>query len=1506
MGAILAYGQMCPFVLPIDGSDALACVDAIYTPVPPTVIDDCGDPVVPTGPEISTIPVCEGQATYTWTYTTADLFSQEWNFVFTITNLDFIPPVDDGAQVTCPALAVEPVPPLVVDNCGVVVEVVLTSADVIPDCEGQVVYNFLYTDCSGNSHTWSYTYTIQAENFTLPPNQTQTISCRSEIVVPTPPVVIDDCGRNMSTIIPEEVDNITCEGSYVYSWTYTDCAGNSQVWSYTYTLVYNDFIVAADGISVVNCISEIVEPIPPFTADNCGNVILPTGPSVDPLPQCEGIVDYVWTYTDCAGNSHDWTYTYVLEYEPFTLPPDEIVELDCITPAYLPSEPDVFDFCGNPLVPTGPVVGTIPDCEGSVTFVWTYADCAGNSWYWTHTAIIEYKTFSVPLDEGATVECVDDVITPNPPVVQDNCGVQITPTGPVISDAPECEGTIVYVWTYADCEGNELDWTFTYTIELSTTPLLSLLPADITINCYEDIPNEQGIIGFDRCGKQLEVVFTQVGDCQTATNTWTITDCAGTQVTHTQLVTIDIINSGGCDQNQMCLLMNDSDHFLYTLDCDQDGIINSEECIAGVNPLDPCSHTYENSFEVCLAISNGASGLAVSDCDSGGDSDLSECLSGTDPMIPCDDPSLTAQIICDWCHPVTGSDQGRLICFEDCDGDGDINQLECQLGNDPFDECSHSYTTNAAICAFIMANPESPLALADCDNGGVSNLIECQNGTSPYDPFDECILVMTLVVDACDIIAADPGVVLANEDCDQDGFTNYEECTGADGLFETKHDNSDPAITCSYLYENTQGICDYVAANPTSLLAFEDCDNGGINTLQECTIDFTDPEDGSDDNGTIAGSVWKDIDGDGIRDSGESPLTNILVSLYTCDGEFADSQLVDGSGEYLFTGVDPGDYQIIFIDQSNNEDCGFTYKDIGSDDTVDSDVNRGGETDCITLNPGEDLTDWDAGYFILAKIEGYTWEDCDYDGIQDPTESPQSGVRVELIDQNGVVIEYMYTSALGEYSFDNIYPDSYIIKFTPPEDCLFTLANNGNETLDSDADASNGEGTTQYILLTPNECNNTEADAGFYKCVQVGDLIFYDANCNNIFDSNENGINGVKVEAYRLVAGGYQLFDYTFSGHEPGTPSNDGYWKMCLPPGLYYFKFIGTSSSLITVLPGMGSEENDSDVTDAFGPGTTDLIDVMCNVNNCSIGAGYYLYSSLGNRVWYDDDSDGIQDPLEAGVANREIFLIDSSGTTIDSVITDGDGYYLFEEIPPGFYYVSATPPEGFVATIADMDADDTMDSDITHSYGLNTSDLVHLLPGAFFMNLDVGIMQNSILSNTDEVNLSLQRKQNAHQLTWNIHNQLVVNEIIVERAINLQAFEQLETLTASERQYYDYDLVALGTYQYRLRIVLETGVEIFSQIQSVDLDELSPVQLDVWPNPASDKVTLTMSMSDFEEDHISLSDSQGRKIRSSDCQMEIQANQVIITIDQLPEGIYFITVKNADISQVEKFVIAR
>jgi hypothetical protein len=52
-------------------------------------------------------------------------------------------------------------------------------------------------------------------------------------------------------------------------------AGNSHVWTYTYTIDIPDFTLPADGASTVNCAADATPPTPPVMQDACGNTITP-------------------------------------------------------------------------------------------------------------------------------------------------------------------------------------------------------------------------------------------------------------------------------------------------------------------------------------------------------------------------------------------------------------------------------------------------------------------------------------------------------------------------------------------------------------------------------------------------------------------------------------------------------------------------------------------------------------------------------------------------------------------------------------------------------------------------------------------------------------------------------------------------------------------------------------------------------------------------------------------------------------------------------------------------------------------------------------------------------------------------------------------------------------------------------------------------------------------------------------------------------------------------------
>ncbi|MBL7969703.1 MAG: HYR domain-containing protein, partial [Prolixibacteraceae bacterium] len=103
---------------------------------------------------------------------------------------------------------------------------------------------------------------------------------------------------------------ITCDGTVVWTYRYTACDGTTTAdWTYTYTVIVPDFPAIPGTSATVSCVSEIILPTLPVVNDACGNVLVPVGPVISPDPPCNGTKTYTWTYTDCAGHTHDYVHT---------------------------------------------------------------------------------------------------------------------------------------------------------------------------------------------------------------------------------------------------------------------------------------------------------------------------------------------------------------------------------------------------------------------------------------------------------------------------------------------------------------------------------------------------------------------------------------------------------------------------------------------------------------------------------------------------------------------------------------------------------------------------------------------------------------------------------------------------------------------------------------------------------------------------------------------------------------------------------------------------------------------------------------------------------------------------------------------------------------------------------------------------------------------------------------------------------------------------------------------
>lgn len=116
----------------------------------------------------------------------------------------------------------------------------------------------------------------------------------------------------------------------------------------------------------------------------------------------------------------------------------------------------------------------------------------------------------------------------------------------------------------------------------------------------------------------------------------------------------------------------------------------------------------------------------------------------------------------------------------------------------------------------------------------------------------------------------------------------------------------------------------------------------------------------------IGNLVWSDENGDGLQSSGEGGISGVSVSLFDHNGLLVASTTTDVNGRYLFSGVTPNQYVIEFQAPPNYS---FSPKDVGGDDTNDSDADRNsGRTDVFVVASGMPSYTRDAGLYPTATV----------------------------------------------------------------------------------------------------------------------------------------------------------------------------------------------------------------------------------------------------------------------------------------------------------------------------------------------------------------------------------------------------------------------------------------------------------------------------------------------------------------------------------------------------------
>lgn len=176
---------------------------------------------------------------------------------------------------------------------------------------------------------------------------------------------------------------------------------------------------------------------------------------------------------------------------------------------------------------------------------------------------------------------------------------------------------------------------------------------------------------------------------------------------------------------------------------------------------------------------------------------------------------------------------------------------------------------------------------------------------------------------------------------------------------------------------NLNGVTDcIIIARPTTTLEatavinYAASGNSCAPTLVGNPTSTADPVSNSLDLFEIGNLVWNDLDGNGIKDSGETGVEGVTIRI-TGNG-FLGSTTSNANGIYILPALTPGTYTLTAVPTLNLPD--ISIQNAGGDPTVDSDFDPITKTVNVTLTAGGssnldiDLGIYDSSTLGLTKV----------------------------------------------------------------------------------------------------------------------------------------------------------------------------------------------------------------------------------------------------------------------------------------------------------------------------------------------------------------------------------------------------------------------------------------------------------------------------------------------------------------------------------------------------------
>ena len=383
--------------------------------------------------------------------------------------------------------------------------------------------------------------------------------------------------------------------------------------------------------------------------------------------------------------------------------------------------------------------------------------------------------------------------------------------------------------------------------------------------------------------------------------------------------------------------------------------------------------------------------------------------------------------------------------------------------------------------------------------------------------------------------------------------------------------------------------------------------------------------------GSITGCVFEDLTSSGLYAEGGAFVPGITVQAVDQNGAVQAQTQTDYSGVYHIRDLLPGTYAVRFLLSDDYVASSSPAQPQGIYSHITFQTPEYGQTDTVSLTPGQQAAGIDGGVFRAGRVDGYVMIDDEYA----PANTGLAGVNVVLLNENGQpasAYSYGATDQNGYFFIKGVLPGTYSVSYIMPENGQFISPRTMDKQWTSPAFTTESGSEIHMTTLF-----------GIYNSSLSGRIIYDGIDTDENFSALLSLSGQRSRQAFQIHA--QADGSYAFNNLKPDTYV----MQVMLPDYLVFGQTEGSpieptasSSATATISFSMGEQKTG--------------VNILAS-----------LPVTVSGTVYYDDNMSGGMDEGEYGAEGRSVSLWRNNEEAA-SAVTDENGSFTMERLIPADY----------------------------------------------------------------------------------------------------------------------------------------------------------------------------------------------------------------------------------------------